>query len=146
MDVEEVRFGKDGLIPVVVQDMNSKKVLILGFMSQEALVVTIETSHVTFWSRTRQALWTKGKTSGNFLQVSNILVNCEENSLLITVEPLGPACYTGAASCYELPSGQNRYLNRLEVLRTLKGQLRDQRALNDLGILVLGSVMVHEVE
>jgi phosphoribosyl-AMP cyclohydrolase len=96
-------FSKlDGLIPAVVQDHVSGEVLMVGFMNQAALDRTIETGFATFFSRTRQALWTKGETSGNRLKVSQILVDCDDDTLLIKVERLGDGhvCHTGERTCF----------------------------------------------
>ena len=92
----------DGLIPAVVQDAESGEVLMVGFMNQEALDRTRETGYVTFFSRTRNALWTKGETSGNRLQVAEMLVDCDEDTVLLKVERLGSGnvCHTGARSCF----------------------------------------------
>ena len=100
MDME-LNFEKmGGLVPAIIQDNNTGKVLMLGFMNEEAYKKTIETGKVTFYSRTRQLLWTKGETSGNFLQVVNILQDCDQDTLLIKVVPAGPVCHTGADTCF----------------------------------------------
>jgi len=97
----ELDFEKQGgLIPAIVQDAQTGKVLMLGFMNKEAWQKTIETNKVTFYSRTRQCLWTKGETSGNFLQVINILKDCDNDTLLIKANPVGPVCHTGADTCF----------------------------------------------
>ena len=97
----ELDFKKqDGLIPAIVQDAQTNKVLMLGFMNEEAYQKTLDTSQVTFYSRTRQCLWTKGETSGNVLQVVNILVDCDKDTLLIKANPVGPVCHTGADTCF----------------------------------------------
>ena len=97
----ELNFEKmGGLLPAIIQDNNTGKVLMLGFMNEEAYKKTIETGKVTFYSRTRQLLWTKGETSGNFLQVVNILQDCDQDTLLIKVVPAGPVCHTGADTCF----------------------------------------------
>lgn len=95
-----ITFDKDGLIPAVVQDADSNRVLMLGFMDRQALAHTYESGHVTFWSRSRQELWEKGATSGNYLNLVAIFYNCEENSLLVKANPQGPTCHTGNVSCY----------------------------------------------
>lgn len=95
----------DGLVPAVIQDQQTSEVLMVGFMNQEALDRTINTGFATFFSRTRQALWTKGETSGNRLQVSEILVDCDEDTLLLKVTRLGDGnvCHTGARTCFFRP-------------------------------------------
>lgn len=97
----ELDFNKqDGLIPAIVQDAQTNKVLMLGFMNKEAWQKTTETNKVTFFSRTRQCLWTKGETSGNFLQVVDILKDCDNDTLLIKANPVGPVCHTGTDTCF----------------------------------------------
>ena len=96
-----INFKKlDGLVPAIVQDVSSNEVLMLGFMNKDAFDKTIKTNKVTFWSRTREKLWTKGETSGNFLLVKNIMVDCDDDTLLIKVEPVGPVCHTGKKTCF----------------------------------------------
>lgn len=97
---KEIEFGADGLIPAVVQDAKDGQVLMLGFMNREALEKTLAEGKVCFWSRSRRKLWVKGETSGNFLLVKEVHVNCYANSLLIKAEPLGPTCHEGYKSCY----------------------------------------------
>ncbi len=97
----ELDFNKmDGLVPAIIQDNYTKKVLMLGFMNQEALDKTIETGKVTFFSRTKNRLWTKGEESGNFLNVVSIKEDCDKDTLLIKVNPVGPVCHTGADTCW----------------------------------------------
>jgi phosphoribosyl-AMP cyclohydrolase / phosphoribosyl-ATP pyrophosphohydrolase len=94
-------FAKmDGLIPVIVQDHADKTVLMLGFMNEAAWEKTRQTGLVTFFSRGRQSLWTKGETSGNVLKVRRVLVDCDDDTLLIEAEPKGPTCHTGERSCF----------------------------------------------
>lgn len=90
----------DGLVPAIIQDSKTLKVLMLGFMNEEALQTTKSTGKVTFWSRTRQCLWTKGETSGNYLNVVEILSDCDNDTLLIKADPMGPVCHTGADTCW----------------------------------------------
>lgn len=89
-----------GLIPAIIQDAQTKNVLMLGFMNQEAYDKTLETNKVTFYSRTKNRLWTKGETSGNFLNVVSIEEDCDHDTLLIKANPIGPVCHTGAATCF----------------------------------------------
>lgn len=99
--VESIDFKKmDGLVPAIIQDSKSQKVLMLGFMNEEAYKKTVETGKVTFFSRTRNTLWTKGETSGNFLNVVDIKLDCDKDTLLIQVNPVGPVCHTGADTCW----------------------------------------------
>lgn len=99
--VESIDFQKmNGLVPAIIQDSKSQKVLMLGFMNEEAYKKTVETGKVTFFSRTRNTLWTKGETSGNFLNVVDIELDCDKDTLLIQVNPVGPVCHTGADTCW----------------------------------------------
>jgi phosphoribosyl-AMP cyclohydrolase len=98
--INSLRFDADGLIPAIVQDVNSKQVLMLGFMNRDALLRTVREGKVCFWSRSRQKFWLKGETSGMFLQTRAVRVNCENNSLLVLADPIGPTCHTGHDSCY----------------------------------------------
>ena len=96
-----INFDKmNGLVPAIVQDARTLKVLMLGFMNEEAYQKTVETGLVTFYSRTRQTLWTKGETSGNTLKVCEILNDCDQDTLLIKAIPAGPVCHTGADTCW----------------------------------------------
>jgi phosphoribosyl-ATP pyrophosphohydrolase/phosphoribosyl-AMP cyclohydrolase len=90
----------DGLLPAIIQDINTKVVLMQGYMNQEAWNVTLETNKVTFFSRSKNRLWTKGETSGNFLLVKKIFTDCDEDSILIYTEPQGTTCHTGENSCF----------------------------------------------
>lgn len=91
----------NGLVPAIIQDDKTLKVLMLGFMNEEAYKQTVETGKVTFWSRTKNRIWTKGETSGNFLNVVSILNDCDNDTLLIKVNPVGPVCHTGADTCWK---------------------------------------------
>lgn len=97
---EEIRFDRRGLVPAVVQDATTGEVLMVAWMNREALRLTRETGQVHFWSRSRQELWHKGATSGNFLNAREIRVDCDADTLLVTVDPEGPACHTGERSCF----------------------------------------------
>lgn len=98
----KVDFNKnsDGLVPAIIQDGITKNVLMLGYMNEEALQKTLETKKVTFWSRSRNTLWTKGETSGNFLDLVSILSDCDNDTLLVKVRPHGPTCHTGTDTCW----------------------------------------------
>src|ERR1700741_5614855 len=91
---------KDGLVPVIVQDNETDKVLMLGFMNKEALQHTQQIGKVTFYSRSKQRLWTKGEESGNFLLLKQIIIDCDNDTLLIKEDPLGHVCHTGAYTCF----------------------------------------------
>ncbi|UNY98021.1 bifunctional phosphoribosyl-AMP cyclohydrolase/phosphoribosyl-ATP diphosphatase HisIE [Zhouia spongiae] len=98
----EINFNKnkDGLVPAIIQDVSTKNVLMLGYMNEEAYVKTLETRKVTFYSRTKQRLWTKGEESGNFLNLINIKVDCDNDTLLIQADPVGPVCHKGTDTCW----------------------------------------------
>lgn len=95
-----LKFDRNGLIPAVVQDANTFQVLMVAWMNEESLRMTRETAQTHFWSRSRQEFWHKGATSGNVQHVQEILVDCDGDTLLVLVDPAGPACHTGATSCF----------------------------------------------
>ncbi|MCL1822342.1 MAG: bifunctional phosphoribosyl-AMP cyclohydrolase/phosphoribosyl-ATP diphosphatase HisIE [Prolixibacteraceae bacterium] len=120
----ELNFEKHGgLIPAVIQDNTTNMVLMLGFMNEEALRKTEETGRVTFFSRTKKRLWTKGEESGNFLNVACMLSDCDNDSLLIKVNPQGPVCHTGADTCWD-ETNEESDINFLECLQDLIEQRR----------------------
>ena len=96
----KLKYDDRGLMPAVVQDANSGKVLMVAWMNSEALQLTIETGDAHFWSRSRESLWHKGATSGNVQKVREIRVDCDGDTLLLIVDPAGPACHTGEFSCF----------------------------------------------
>ena len=96
----------DGLLPVIVQDATTLKVLMLGYMNREAYDKTVEEGRVSFFSRTRNTLWTKGETSGNFLLVKDMYADCDMDTLLVKAEPIGPTCHRGTASCFDTPDSE----------------------------------------
>ena len=100
MNLETLRFGPDGLIPAVVQDAGTGRVLTLAYMNRESLDITLQEGYTCFFSRSRQQLWRKGETSGNTQRVVGITADCDGDALVVTVEPAGPACHTGAESCF----------------------------------------------
>jgi len=97
----------DGLVPVIIQDWSTNKVLMLGYMNQEALKKTRAEQKVTFYSRTKKRLWTKGETSGNFLHLKEIISDCDHDTLLIKAEPEGPTCHTGSDTCFDEDNTSN---------------------------------------
>jgi phosphoribosyl-AMP cyclohydrolase / phosphoribosyl-ATP pyrophosphohydrolase len=100
-DISKIDFTKlNGLVPCVVQDAITLRVLMLGFMNEEAFIKTLQDKKVTFYSRTKQRLWTKGESSGNFLELIDIILDCDRDTLLIKVKPKGPTCHTGADTCF----------------------------------------------
>ncbi len=105
----------DGLVPAIIQDQFTSKVLMLGYMNEEALAKTNETGKVTFFSRTKNRLWTKGEESGNFLMVKEVLIDCDNDTLLIKVNPVGPVCHTGSDTCWnESNAGDFGFVNYLQ--------------------------------
>lgn len=112
----KIDFEKgQGLVPAVIQDYETRHVLMLGYMNEEAYRKTVETGKVTFWSRSRNTLWTKGETSGNFLNVIEIKNDCDGDTLLVKVRPDGPTCHTGADTCWGEKNEQNPLLFLAEL-------------------------------
>lgn len=106
-----IDFSKmGGLVPAIIQDATTKNVLMLGFMNEEAYKKTLDTKHVTFWSRTRNCLWTKGETSGNYLNLVDIKNDCDNDTLLVKVHPDGPTCHTGTDTCWGETNTENPLL------------------------------------
>ncbi len=103
VSVNEIKFDDRGLVPAVVVDKFSRKVLMLAWMNKESLEKTMETGLATFWSRSRQELWTKGETSNNYMHVVSITADCDRDSLVVVAEPDGPACHLGTESCFDYP-------------------------------------------
>ena len=122
IEISKLQFEKlNGLVPCVVQDAETDKVLMLGFMNPEALQKTITEKRVTFFSRSKQRLWTKGETSGNFLELVEILQDCDRDTLLIKVNPKGPSCHTGADTCFD-------EVNEAFSIFTLENIIADRKA------------------
>jgi phosphoribosyl-ATP pyrophosphohydrolase/phosphoribosyl-AMP cyclohydrolase len=105
MNLADIQFDANGLIPVIVQDAQSGQVLTLAYANREALVRTLQTRRSTFWSRSRNQLWVKGQTSGNTQEVLEVVLDCDHDAVLYRVIPSGPACHTGAESCFHHPLG-----------------------------------------
>lgn len=103
--LKEARFNADGLIPAVVQDVRTREVLTVAYMNSESLGLTLEKGETWFYSRSRKALWHKGETSGNFQKVRGIKLDCDNDTVLLEVEPQGPACHTGDYSCFGVEPG-----------------------------------------
>ncbi len=122
MESKNITFGDldlskyaDGLVPAIVQDDRTLEVLMLGFMNEAAFNKTVETGLVTFYSRTRQTLWTKGETSGNSLNLKSMHLDCDADTLLVRVDPIGPTCHTGARSCfYQEADSVEGFIKKLE--------------------------------
>ena len=112
----EIDFNKmNGLVPAIVQDAQTKTVLMLGYMNEEAYKKTLETGKVTFWSRSRNTLWTKGETSGNFLHLVDIKVDCDNDTLLVKANPDGPTCHKGTDTCWGESNTKNPLLFLTEL-------------------------------
>ena len=114
MKIDFEKMG--GLVPAIIQDATTKNVLMLGFMNEEAYEKTLATKHVTFWSRTRNTLWTKGETSGHFLNLVDMKIDCDNDTLLVRVNPVGPTCHTGTDTCW----GEENESNPLLFLSELQ--------------------------
>lgn len=109
--------NKDGLVPAIIQDQSTKNVLMLGYMNEEALHKTIETGKVTFYSRSKKRIWQKGEESGNFLNLVNIEIDCDNDTLLISANPMGPVCHKGSDTCWNKKNDQNfGFLTQLEAV------------------------------
>lgn len=118
----------DGLIPAIIQDAATDQVLMLGFMNAAALEKTRESGLVTFYSRTRQRLWTKGETSGNFLSIDGIFPDCDNDTLLIKATPAGSVCHTGAQTCFAGDSGEKTATNVLSYLEEIIRSRQNERS------------------
>ena len=105
LDIKSLKFDERGLIPAIVQDARTREVLTLAYMNEESLARTIETGETWFWSRSRHELWHKGETSGNTQSVVNLINDCDNDALVVLVNPAGPACHTGARSCFDSKPG-----------------------------------------
>ena len=119
MDIDFKKYA-DGLAPAIVQDYNTGRVLMLGFMNADALEVTERTGMVTFFSRSKQRLWTKGEESGNHLILKQILADCDKDTLLIKATPVGPVCHTGADTCFSEKNHSQDFLQYLEEIIRLR--------------------------
>lgn len=108
------RYGRDGLITAVVTDVASGDVLMVAHMNADALAATLASREATFWSRSRQALWRKGETSGNVLKVQDVRIDCDQDAIWLTAEPQGPTCHTGAVSCFYRRVQADGSLERVE--------------------------------
>jgi phosphoribosyl-ATP pyrophosphohydrolase/phosphoribosyl-AMP cyclohydrolase len=125
MNVDFKKY-KDGLVPAVIQDYITQKVLMLGFMNAEALKKTEETGLVTFYSRSKKRLWTKGEESQHHLKLRQILLDCDQDTLLIKAEPMGPVCHTGADTCWSEKNHKEDFLYYLEQIIALRKNGTDE--------------------
>lgn len=127
MKVDYSKYA-DGLVPAIVQDFNTHKVLMLGFMNEEAVGKTLSEGKVTFYSRSKQRLWTKGEESGNHLMVKEVLSDCDNDTLLIKALPLGPTCHTGADTCWSERNHSDDFLYYLQDIINLRKQSTDGKS------------------
>lgn len=130
IDVKELKFDKNGLIPAIVADAVTKKVLTLAYMNEESLRISMEKELTCFFSRSRQELWLKGETSGNYQHIVSITADCDKDALLVLVEPDGPACHTGETSCFHNPlfESETRHEFSYEALMELiKGRKTEKK-------------------
>jgi phosphoribosyl-ATP pyrophosphohydrolase/phosphoribosyl-AMP cyclohydrolase len=127
VDPSELKFGADGLIPAIVQDGRTKQVLTLAYMNRESLEKTLETGETWFFSRSRQALWHKGATSGHTQKVIAVSRDCDQDALLIQVEPRGPACHTGSVSCFGGEADKPEPESILAQLETVIAERQQER-------------------
>ncbi len=130
ININELKFDEKGLIPAIVVDAKTKKVLTLAYMSRESLEISMEKELTCFWSRSRQELWLKGDTSGNYQHIVSITADCDKDALVVMVEPDGPACHTGTYSCFTAPvyESEERHEFSYEGLMSLiEGRKTDKK-------------------
>ena len=126
MNLEELKFDDRGLIPAIVQDARTREVLTLAYMNRESLQRTIETRQTWFWSRSRNELWHKGETSGNTQDVVNLAADCDSDAIVVLVNPAGPACHTGARSCFDLPQGEDLGSLLVQLYELIESRQRER--------------------
>lgn len=130
MNINELKFDENGLIPAIVIDTVTKKVLTLAYMSKESLAISIEKGLTCFWSRSRQCLWLKGETSGNYQHIVSITADCDNDALVIEVEKDGPACHTGTDSCFTHPVWESDSLHSFsyeQLMELIAGRKTDKK-------------------
>ena len=120
INIDELKFDERGLIPAVVVDAVSKRVLTLAYMNKESLQISMEKGLTCFWSRSRQELWLKGETSGNYQHIVSITADCDKDALVVVVEPDGPACHLGTESCFENPLWESDTLHEFSLQSLMK--------------------------
>ncbi|HEX5833710.1 MAG TPA: bifunctional phosphoribosyl-AMP cyclohydrolase/phosphoribosyl-ATP diphosphatase HisIE [Pyrinomonadaceae bacterium] len=128
IDPKTVKFDERGLVPAIVQDARTREVLTLAYMNEESLARTLETGQTWFWSRSRNELWHKGETSGNTQHVVSVTADCDHDALVVLVEPAGPACHTGARSCFDLELSDEQSHDGLfqELYEVIKTRQRER--------------------
>ena len=129
INIEELKFNSDGLIPAIITDALSGKVLMIGYMNKESLMISLEKKLTCFWSRSRQELWLKGETSGNYQHIVSITADCDRDTLLIKVNPDGPACHLGTESCFEYPllEAENEAFSYEGLMELLIGRKKEPK-------------------
>lgn len=125
----EIKYNEQGLIPAVLQDYHTRQILMVAYMNEEALKMTMATGKATFYSRSRQEIWVKGETSGNFQEVVAIDLDCDNDTLLLQVIPKGPACHTGNTTCFytNLYKSEDKSLGNVDILHILADQIEDRK-------------------
>ena len=130
IQIEELKFDKDGLIPAIVVDAVTKRVLTLAYMNRESLKISMEKGLTCFWSRSRQELWLKGETSGNYQHIVSITADCDKDALVVAVEPDGPACHLGTVSCFENPVWESDTLKEFSyegLMKLIEGRKTEKK-------------------
>jgi phosphoribosyl-AMP cyclohydrolase / phosphoribosyl-ATP pyrophosphohydrolase len=126
LDIKSLKFDERGLIPAIVQDARTREVLTLAYMNAESLARTIETGQTWFWSRSRNELWHKGETSGNTQRVVSLASDCDNDAIVVLVDPAGPACHTGARSCFDLALNDNLGLLLAQLYELIESRERER--------------------
>ena len=130
MKIEELKFDENGLIPAIVVDAITKQVLTLAYMNKESLQISMEKGLTCFWSRSRQELWLKGETSGNYQHIVSIEADCDNDALVVKVEPEGPACHTGTKSCFTKPIWESEEFHEFSLeglMELLRGRKEEKK-------------------
>ena len=130
INIDELKFDEKGLIPAIVVDAVTKRVLTLAYMNRESLAISMEKELTCFWSRSRKELWLKGETSGNYQKIVSITADCDRDALVVMVEPMGPACHLGTESCFEYPvyMSENRHeFSYAGLMKLIEGRKTDQK-------------------
>ena len=130
LNIDQLKFDEKGLIPAIVVDAITKRVLTLAYMNRESLQISMEKELTCFWSRSRQALWLKGETSGNYQRIVSITADCDRDALVVMVEPDGPACHLGTESCFEYPvfqSDARREFSYEGLMKLIEGRKTDKK-------------------
>ena len=130
INISELKFDEKGLIPAIVVDAVTKRVLTLAYMNEESLKISMEKGLTCFWSRSRQELWLKGETSGNYQHIVSITADCDKDALVVVVEPDGPACHLGTTSCFENPLWQSDTLHEFSyegLMKLIEGRKLDPK-------------------